>query len=102
MDHCRRKFFDASKTSSGKNIGKKGVKLIDKLYKIEKKIKGATLEIRDKIRKSEAVPILEELKEWIDDLRPKITPKSVAGKAINYAYNEWDYLKAYVLSLAHI
>ena len=33
MDHCRRKFFDASKTSGGKGIGKKGVNLIDKLYK---------------------------------------------------------------------
>ena len=96
MDHCRRKFFDASKTSKGKNIGKKGVKLIDKLYKIEKKIKGFSPEERDRIRKEEAVPLLEEIKKWINELRPKITPKSIAGKAINYAYNEWKYLKAYI------
>ena len=96
MDHCRRKFFDASKTSSGKNIGKKGVRLIDKLYRIEKKIKDFSLEERDRIRKEEAIPLLEEIKKWIDELRPKITPKSVAGKAISYAYNEWNYLRAYV------
>jgi transposase len=39
FDHVRRKFFDASKTAGGKSIGSKGVKLIDKLYKIEKKSK---------------------------------------------------------------
>ncbi len=96
MDHCRRKFFDASKTSGGKNIGKKGVKLIDKLYKIEEQIKDLTLDQRHKIRQEKSVPILNEIKTWIDEIRPKITPKSVAGKAINYAYNEWQYLIKYV------
>ena len=38
--------------------------------------------------------ILDELKEWIDEIRPKITPKSIAGKAINYTFNEWEYLVA--------
>ena len=34
-DHCRRKFFDASKTSGGKGVGKKALDMIKKLYKIE-------------------------------------------------------------------
>ncbi len=40
--------------------------------------------------------ILDELKEWIDEIRPKITPKSIAGKAINYTFNEWEYLVGYL------
>ncbi len=95
-DHARRKFFDASKTSKGKGVGKKGVLLIDKLYKIERKIKGLPLNKKLKERVDQATPILEELKEWIDDIKSKITPKSIAGQAITYAYNEWKYLIAYL------
>ncbi len=94
-DHVRRKFFDASKTSSGKSIGKKGVNLIDKLYKIERKIADSPPENKLTIRQQEAVPILDEIKIWIDNTRSKISPKSTAGIAINYAYNEWQYLIAY-------
>ncbi len=96
MDHCRRKFFDAGKTSAGKNIGKKGVIIIDKLYRIESQIEDMTMEDRHRIRQEKSKPILCEIKVWIDEIRPKITPKSVAGKAINYAYNEWKYLVKYI------
>jgi len=94
-DHVRRKFFDASKSSSGKNIGKKGVALIDKLYKIEKRITDLNPAERLRVRQAESVPLLNKIKAWIDELRLKITPKSLAGKAINYAYNEWKYLTQY-------
>ena len=96
MDHCRRYFFDASKTSKGKSIGKKGVRLIDKLYKTEERIKDLSLSERQLNRQEHSQPILSELKNWIDDLRSKITPKSVAGKAVNYGYNEWKYLIRYM------
>ncbi len=88
--------MDETYTQVLKEKGKKGVRLIDKLYKIEKRTKNISLETRDKIRKKEALPLLEEIKNWIDELRPKITPRSIAGKAINYAYNEWKYFKSYV------
>lgn len=94
-DHVRRKFFDASKSNNGKNIGKKGVALIDKLYKIERRVEKLSAQERLQIRQSESVPVLEKIKAWIDELRPKITPKSLGGKAINYAYNEWEYLTQY-------
>jgi hypothetical protein len=96
MDHCRRKFFDASKTSSGKNVGKKGVTFFKKLYKIEEQIENMSAVDRHRIREEKSVPLLKEIKDWIDEIRPKITPSSVAGKAINYAFNEWKYLERYV------
>lgn len=101
MDHCRRKFFDASKTSGGKNIGKKGVNLIDKLYEIEEKIENLSLEERYSIRQEKSVPLLVEIKSWIDEVRSEITPKSVAGKAIHYAFNEWQYLIKYTENPAY-
>ncbi|MCB9063467.1 MAG: IS66 family transposase [Halobacteriovoraceae bacterium] len=91
-DHCRRKFFDASKSSNGKGIGKKGIERIKKLYKIEEKIQNFSDEERFKVRQEKSLPILKEFKEWIDELRPKLTPNSLAGKAVNYTFNEWKYL----------
>lgn len=95
-DHVRRKFFDASKTKNGKSIGKKGINLIDKLYKIEKDIKYSSLEERLQVRQEKSKKLLNKIKEWIDDIRPKITPSSYGGKAINYTFNEWKYLIKYI------
>lgn len=97
FDHARRKFFEASKTSSGKNVGKKGIDLIKKLYKIENKTKEFLPDKKYEIRQKESIPILNELKKFIDETREKITPDSIAGKAINYAFNEWTNLTNYTL-----
>ena len=43
-----------------------------------------------------AKPILEEMKVWVDEKRSKVTPKSVGGKAINYFFNEYQYLIRYL------
>ena len=95
-DHARRKFFDASKTSKGKGIGKKAIDILKRVYKIEKKIQGKGLDEVLEVRQCESKPILDEFKKWIDDIRSKITPTSAAGKAINYTYNEWKYLTVFL------
>lgn len=48
------------------------------------------------MRQIKSKPILEEFKKWIDDIRQKITPTSVGGKAVNYTYNEWKYLTVFL------
>ncbi|OFZ47039.1 MAG: hypothetical protein A2381_14705 [Bdellovibrionales bacterium RIFOXYB1_FULL_37_110] len=55
-----------------------------------------TYERRKGKRKPLSAPILGKFKKWIDELRSKITPKSVAGKAVHYAFNEWKYLSVYI------
>lgn len=95
-DHARRKFFDAAKSSKGKGIGNKVINILKKVYKIEEQIKGLPLDKRLEIRQNKTRPILEDLKEFIDKTRSKITPSSIAGKAINYTYNEWKYLTVFL------
>jgi transposase len=95
-DHARRKFFDANKTSGGKGTGKKAVAILKKIYKIEEQIKFLPLKEKYKIRQEKTKPILDDFKIWIDEVRAKITPTSVAGKAINYTYNEWKYLTVFL------
>jgi transposase len=90
--HARRKFFDAFKSSSGKSIGKQAIKYFKKIYEIEEEIKDSSVENRFYVRLTRSVPITKELKDWIEKQRQKVTPESIAGKALKYAYNEWEYL----------
>ena len=96
MDHCRRKFFDSYKSSGKKNgVGKRGLFFLKQLYKIEEEIKDSPFEIKKGEREMRSVAILKEMKEWIDDIRGKLAPNSLSGKAVNYAFNEWVYLSRY-------
>ena len=101
--HARRKFVDVTKAASNK--GKKkppgnagtALKYISKLYKIEKQAREQDLS-PDKLytkRQSEAVPILNEFKKWIDYKIEQVPPTSLLGKAINYTLNEWQRLIRY-------
>jgi len=95
-DHARRKFFDAAKSSNGKGIGKKVVNILKKIYKIEEQIKEVSLEEKLKTRQEKIKPILDDLKKYLDEVRTKITPDSLAGKAVNYTCNEWKYLTVFL------
>lgn len=90
--HARRKFYDAFKSSGGASIGKAGLLFIKKIYKIEDEIKELSPESRFYIRLTKSLPIVKEFKEWIEEQSKKLNPESLAGKALKYATNEWDYL----------
>lgn len=90
--HARRKFFDAFKSSSGKSIGKQGLVFFKKLYEIEDKITKNSYAERFCIRLQQSMPIVRELEKWKNEQMLKITPSSLAGKALTYLNNEWQYL----------
>ena len=90
--HARRKFFDAFKSSSGKSIGKHGLIFFKKLYEIENEISDKSYAERFFIRLSKSLPIVQELERWKDEQLNKVTPSSLAGKALGYLHNEWEYL----------
>ncbi len=95
MDHSRRKFKSAFNTSKGKSIGKKALIYFKKLYKIEEKINDECVDDKKRIRQEKSLPILKEMKEWLDEIRYKVAPKSEAGKAVIYTLNQWPYLIRY-------
>jgi len=96
MDHSRRKFRDAFKTSGGKGTGKKALVYMKKLYKIEDQIRDFAPEKKRDVRQSKSKPILEEMKVWLEEVKNKTAPKSVAAKAVSYTLNEWNYLVGYL------
>ena len=105
MDHARRKFVDASRAAapSSKKKGKNSrpvladiaLRKIRQLYRIEKQIKEESDDKRYQVRQKRSIPVLEDLKEWLD-LHLSKTPKdSLTRKAITYALNQWEYLIGY-------
>jgi len=99
--HARRKFKEVTKIAGNKSdrAGNAGsaLKYISKLYKIEKEAREQKLsseQLYEK-RQTEAVPILDEFKKWLDARVEKVPPKSLLGKAIHYTLSQWHRLIQY-------
>jgi chromosome segregation ATPase len=62
------------------------VKLVGKLYHLERELKDkqATPEIILMRREQEAMPVLAQIKELLDDAQLKVPPKSPLGTAVFY------------------
>jgi transposase len=119
MAHIRRKFDEA--VSYDQTRATYAVEQIARLYKIEKDIRAATVETATvetatvetatvvealptltenqivEIRREHASPILDEIKQWMIEEYPKVTPSSPIGKAFSYALPLWDNMFYYTL-----
>ncbi|HDS1769148.1 TPA: IS66 family transposase, partial [Pseudomonas putida] len=98
MAHVRRKFVEAQKVQPKGKTGRADVALtmINKLYGIERDLKDASDEQRFLGRQERSLPILEQLKSWLDKTHSQVTPQSVLGKAVLYLANNWNRLERYV------
>ncbi|MDI6743707.1 MAG: IS66 family transposase, partial [Smithella sp.] len=72
--------------------------VVQKLYLVEKKAREGSYshEQRYLIRQEEAVPVLKEIKAWLDSEILIVLPRSAIGKAIAYMYKRWPRLEKYV------
>jgi DNA-binding transcriptional regulator WhiA len=73
-----------SKKSKGVNCALYMVNMLKKLYAVEAKSKTLSVDERYAMRQSDAVPIIAEIKSWLDKTAPKILPKSKLGEALSY------------------
>ncbi|OED42070.1 hypothetical protein ACH42_12610 [Endozoicomonas sp. (ex Bugula neritina AB1)] len=101
-DHCRRKFKDAKKgepknKKKNQKVSKATVALgiIRKLYAIEDKIKSLSVEEKRQNRQTLSLPILTDLKVWLDKNITKVVPDSLIHTALQYAINQWPKLVVY-------
>ncbi len=85
--HARRKFLDAG------DAGAKAVELIHRLYHVEHQLPPPDtpehIAARHTVRQSQALPILNDLKAWLDATLGTALPKSAVGAAIRYVTNHW-------------
>lgn len=97
LAHSRRYFYEAvpkgtvpdSTTPAGK-----GVEYYNKLFRIEKELKGKDPEEIKAIRAAEEAPILEEFFAWLDTLNP--AGGSRLEKAVHYSKSQKQNLLGYL------
>ena len=101
--HVRRKFDEAIKAQGLLGPGKRKASLagtamamIQQLYRIERETKSLSPDERQRIRQERAIPLLRDIRTWLDEHLPIVPPRSALGKAMNYAHNQWPKLIVYV------
>jgi transposase len=108
LAHARRKFVAAAE--GGEERADRPLELIGQLYAIERELppllspsddeqqqqqRRQREEQRRLARQRQNQPVLDTLKQWLDEHKDKALPKSKLGQAIGYALNNWTALCRY-------
>ncbi|BCK62535.1 IS66 family transposase [Aeromonas hydrophila] len=106
-DHARRKFIEATRAApkgKGKDKGKSkastgladvALGYIGKLYAIEREQKERSDAERYQARQTRSMPLLAELKTWLDNNVGKVMKGSLTRQAMEYTLGQWPYLVGY-------
>lgn len=96
MAHARRKFEHAKENDRRRSD--KALKMFQELYKIERLGREMSYDTQQlkKLRQEESVPLLKEMKKWLDKNINEVLPKSAIGEAMAYTLNLWPRLVRYV------
>jgi transposase len=92
--HARRKFYEARPNAPRE--ANQILEWIWQLYDLEDRAHDVTAMERQALRERESVPILDRIEAYIDELSPRVLPKSALGKALTYARNQRAALRRYV------
>jgi len=92
--HARRGFFDA-RASQPREVHYV-LSLVGQLYDVEEQMRQCSADERLAARKERSVPVLDRLKQFLDEQTSEALPKSQYGQAIGYVRNQWESLRRYV------
>ena len=93
--HVRRKFYDLHAAHKSP-VAAEAIERIAALYAIEKEIRGHPAGERREVRETRARPLLDSLKQWLEETLGKLSRKSDTALAVRYALSRWDALLRYV------
>jgi len=96
MAHARRKFEHAKDNDPQR--AEAVLVMFAKLYAIERELRQnqADYEQIKQRRQQDAVPVLNQMKQWLDENLNQTLPKSAIGQAIAYTLSLWKRLVRYV------
>jgi len=92
--HVRRKFHDLH--LAGSPLAKEALDRIGRLFDIERAANGLTPDVRQRIRQSRALPLIEQLAAFLDATLPRLSGRSDLAIAIRYARSRWQALTRYI------
>jgi transposase len=93
--HVRRKFYDLHLAHKSP-VAAEAIERIAALYAIEKEIRGHAAGQRREVRNAQARPLLDSLKQWLEETLGKLSRKSDTALAVRYALSRWEALLRYV------
>ena len=96
--HARRGFVEAKAVQAKGKAGKADemLALIRKLYKVEADHRHSTDDERLQARQVHSVPVLTEIRAWLDKNLSVVLPSHKLGQALAYMDNQWARLVRYV------
>ena len=94
--HTRRKFYEVTVASDNATIAIQTIEQIEKIYKIEKEIRGSPPKDRYKTRQEKTKPLVTALFAFWKKSYSQLPKKSRTGSAIQYAFNIEDALKRFL------
>jgi transposase len=92
--HVRRKFYDIE-VAHKSTVAREALERIAALYGIEKEIRGQAPEERLAARNEWSRPLLESLKQWLEEILGRLSKKSDTAMAVRYALGRWEALLRY-------
>ena len=92
--HVRRKFYDLAQAHKSP-VAKEALERIGALYAVESDINGRSPEERREIRNTRSRPLLESLKQWLEETLGKLSKKSDTTLAVRHTLGRWDALMRY-------
>jgi transposase len=93
--HARRRFFEARSSDLMRSMVV--LAYIRLLYDVEREARDMKLdrEARKAMRQARSLPILEDIRIYLEREQPAVLPKSPEGTAISYTLSNWDALVRY-------
>src|SRR5258706_481942 len=92
--HVRRKFYDIQ-VAHKSPVAAETLERIGALYAVESDINGRLPEESREIRNTRSRPLLESLKQWLEETLVKLSKKSDTAMAVRYALGRWEALMRY-------
>jgi hypothetical protein len=92
--HVRRKFYDLQMAHKSP-VAVEALERIGALYGVESDINRRSPEERREIRNTRSRPLLESLKQWLEETLVKLSKKSDTAVAVRYALGRWEALMRY-------
>lgn len=98
MAHVRRKFMDVLKLNPAESDALIVIELISRLYAVESQARENKLsaEARRQLRQTQSLPVMEELREKLLEIRTHVLPSNNLAKACNYALGQWKKLTTFL------
>lgn len=97
--HARRRFAKIVKDAPRRTppgLAHEALRFFEEVYRIEEEIRDDAPDERRRQRQARTLPLLEDMRYWLDHHAPTLLPKSPLGQAFGYTMSNWGALTAFL------